>query len=127
MRRTALIVLTVIVAATIFGIVLTQRLIRTWHPEQTSSASGPSAITSGAGLTVQFSDRPVAVPAVAITDVDGRPVKLEALAGKVVLVNFWATWCGPCREEIPALIALQQYYGQQLVILGLSIDTRPVA
>src|SRR6185295_19631940 len=56
-----------------------------------------------------------------------KPLALSAWAGKVVLVNFWATWCGPSREEIPALMALQQYYGDRLVIVGLSVDTRPAA
>jgi thiol-disulfide isomerase/thioredoxin len=40
----------------------------------------------------------------------------------VILLNFWATWCGPCREEIPSLVELQQNYGDQLVVLGVSID-----
>ncbi len=39
-----------------------------------------------------------------------------------MLINFWATWCGPCREEIPELIALQKYYGDRLTIIGLSVD-----
>jgi len=41
---------------------------------------------------------------------------------KPLLINFWATWCGPCREEIPSLVELQQNYGDQLVVLGVSID-----
>ena len=126
MRRTTLIVLTVVIAAAVFGIVLTRRLISTWHPE-VPAAQAPPAITSGAGLTLQFSDRPISLPALSLTDVSGQPISPSSWAGKVVLVNFWATWCGPCREEIPALIALQKHYADHLVILGISIDTRPVA
>ena len=56
-------------------------------------------------------------------DIDGTPVSLSSLRGKVVLVNFWATWCPPCREEIPDLIALQAKYKDQLQIIGVSQDS----
>ena len=50
---------------------------------------------------------------------------LCALRGKVVFVNFWATWCPPCREEIPDLIRLQDKYRDDVVILGISEDEAP--
>jgi cytochrome c biogenesis protein CcmG/thiol:disulfide interchange protein DsbE len=62
------------------------------------------------------------IPAFSVTTFDGRVITPDALKGKVAIINFWATWCGPCRAEIPAFIALQQKYGDQLVILGLSED-----
>lgn len=92
-----------------------------------STTTEPKAASSGKGLTLQFSDKPIAMPAVALTDVSGHPIDKASWTGKVVLVNFWATWCGPCREEIPALVALQERYKDRMVILGLSIDTRPPA
>ena len=49
-------------------------------------------------------------------------VNLESFKGKVILLNFWATWCGPCRAEIPSLVELQQQYKDDLVVLGLSVD-----
>ena len=55
-------------------------------------------------------------------DMNGIDVKLASFKGKVILLNFWATWCGPCRAEIPDLVALQQQYGDDLVVLGVSID-----
>ncbi|MDQ6911524.1 MAG: TlpA family protein disulfide reductase [Verrucomicrobiota bacterium] len=62
-------------------------------------------------------------PAWDLKDLEGKPVKLSDFKGKVVLLNFWATWCPPCREEIPALIALQNTYKDQgLVVIGLSVD-----
>lgn len=55
---------------------------------------------------------------------DGKPVALSDFKGKVVLVNFWATWCGPCQEEIPDLIALQNKYKDKgFTVLGVSMDT----
>jgi len=65
-------------------------------------------------------------PAFAVTDLDGRRLALSDLEGKVVLVDFWATWCEPCREEIPALVSLQGRYGRQgLQIVGISLDDDP--
>jgi thiol-disulfide isomerase/thioredoxin len=49
-------------------------------------------------------------------------VSIEASHGKVVLLNFWATWCGPCRAEIPELVALQNRYKDRLQIIGLVVD-----
>jgi thiol-disulfide isomerase/thioredoxin len=51
-------------------------------------------------------------------------VKLDAFKGKVVVVNFWATWCGPCKAEIPDLVALQTQYKDDLVVLGISVDDK---
>jgi thiol-disulfide isomerase/thioredoxin len=57
-----------------------------------------------------------------LKDMNGIDVRLASFKGKVILINFWATWCGPCRVEIPYLIELQQEYGDDLVVLGVSID-----
>ena len=56
-------------------------------------------------------------------DLDGKDVSLSSFKGKVILLNFWATWCGPCKAEIPAFVELQNQYGKDgLVILGYSVD-----
>ena len=62
-------------------------------------------------------------PDFTVRDLAGQEVKLAALKGKVVLVNFWATWCPPCREEIPSMMKLNQSMsGKQFQMLALSID-----
>jgi cytochrome c biogenesis protein CcmG/thiol:disulfide interchange protein DsbE len=57
-----------------------------------------------------------------LKDMNGVDVTLTSFKGKVILLNFWATWCGPCRVEIPYLIELQKQYADELVILGVSVD-----
>jgi thiol-disulfide isomerase/thioredoxin len=81
---------------------------------------------NGARVTLRFFRNPAAAPVVAMHDLDGREVSLASLRGKVVLVNFWATWCGPCRAEIPDLVALQGKYRDQLQVIGISQDEVPV-
>lgn len=74
-----------------------------------------------------FAEDPQTVPPFLVADLSGGVVSTAALKGKVVLLNFWATWCGPCREEIPELIALQAEYKDQLQIVGISEDEAPPA
>ena len=58
-----------------------------------------------------------------LKDMNGEDVSLVSYQGKVILLNFWATWCGPCKIEIPAFVELQDKYRDQgLVVLGVSID-----
>lgn len=62
-------------------------------------------------------------PAFAITTLDGQRVTLDDLNGKVVLLDFWATWCGPCREALPHMRSIaKNFQGQPLVILSVSLD-----
>jgi thiol-disulfide isomerase/thioredoxin len=62
-------------------------------------------------------------PAFSLTDITGKPLKLSDYQGKVVLLDFWATWCGPCRIEIPGFVELQKRYGAQgFSMVGISMD-----
>lgn len=69
---------------------------------------------------------PSAAPQFSATDINGGSVNTSDYKGKVVLVNFWAAWCGPCAEEVPRFIALQKkYQAQGLQVVGVSVDDDP--
>jgi thiol-disulfide isomerase/thioredoxin len=72
--------------------------------------------------TIRFVRNPDPAPDFKLTSLDGKPLSLADSHGKVILLNFWATWCGPCRAEIPDLIELQNKYRDRLQILGLVVD-----
>jgi len=65
---------------------------------------------------------PDPAPGFKTQDLEGNELSLEAYHGKVVLLNFWATWCGPCRAEIPSLIELQNHYKDRLQIVAMTVD-----
>jgi len=71
---------------------------------------------------IRFVRDPDAAPDFKAKDLDGREIGLEAYQGKVILLNFWASWCGPCRAEIPGLIELQNKYKDRLQIIGMVVD-----
>ena len=76
----------------------------------------------GKPVTLRFFSDPKPLQAFTMLDLDGRQISTSDWRGKVVLVNFWATWCPPCRAEIPDLVALQEKYREQLRIIGVSED-----
>jgi cytochrome c-type biogenesis protein len=84
-----------------------------------SNSGAGSGSSSGTAEAKNLPDE----PAVTFTDLQGAGVPLSSLKGKVVLVNFWATWCDPCFAEIPTLITLQEKYGtKDFVLLGVAMD-----
>jgi len=86
----------------------------------TDGASDPA--DQGERLALRFFRNPATAPAFKVRDLDGRELSAASLRGKVVILNFWATWCPPCRAEIPDLIALQEKYRDHLVVIGVSED-----
>jgi thiol-disulfide isomerase/thioredoxin len=80
--------------------------------------------TTAASITkTESKDESKDEPELTLKDLDGKDVTLASLKGKVVLVNFWATWCEPCKIEIPELIELQQEYGPKgFTVLGIAMD-----
>ena len=91
-------------------------------------ATAVAALAFGA-LAPAAAATPVAnavAPDFTLRGADGRNVRLDELRGQVVLVNFWATWCGPCREEMPRLDTLyQKYHKSGFVLLGVNVDDDP--
>ena len=112
MTRKAVVAVAVVVGAGLIA-VLGVVALRTWD-----SSDGPPAV-------VELLRDPVDVPPFSVTDLDGRTMSSTDWRGKVVFVNFWATWCLPCLTEIPDLVALQEKYRDQLVVLGISEDEGP--
>jgi cytochrome c biogenesis protein CcmG, thiol:disulfide interchange protein DsbE len=86
------------------------------------SHPGPRRQEQPAGNVVRFVRNPDPAPDFKLDDLDGKPLSLAGSHGKVILLNFWATWCGPCRAEIPDLIELQTKYKDRLQIIGISVD-----
>src|SRR4029077_84103 len=90
---------------------------------QTAHADAVDSQTEGQDAkVVRFVKNPDAAPVFLLNDLEGRPVSLVGARGKIVLLNFWATWCGPCRAEIPDLVDLQKRYADKFEIIALAPD-----
>jgi thiol-disulfide isomerase/thioredoxin len=97
------------------------------HAESTVAAAAggnaePDSTAGSAPATLRFFRNPAPAKPFTVRTIDDREISLDAFKGKVTIVNFWATWCPPCRAEIPDLIALQEKYRDQLQVIGVSED-----
>jgi peroxiredoxin len=103
----------IIAAVGAFGLALVTVYVPTpW----TRTAGGPAAAACPANAKVANLD-------FTMKDMNGRDVKLADFKGKVILLDFWATWCGPCKYEIPGFVELQKRYGSRgLQVIGVSVD-----
>ena len=98
------------------------RLANTGVSQRMAPASS-SEMRGGDAAVMSLHDTPRAVPELAFRDGNGRLTSLGDFQGKVVLLNIWATWCGPCREEMPTLDRLQaELGGPDFQVVALSID-----
>ncbi len=102
MRKVILIVIALALAAGVYEI-----------SRRRSGASKPGSAATAGNPAPQF----------ALTGLDGKPLDLADYKGKVVLLDFWATWCVPCRAEIPHFVEFQNQYREQgLQVIGISMD-----
>lgn len=91
-----------------------------------AAKAGGVARQDGAGdgqeMVIRFASNPAPAPPFLLSDLDGNVVSTAQWHGKVVLLTFWATWCPPCRDEIPMLIDLAKRYADRLEVIGVSMD-----
>ncbi len=92
-----------------------------------AAATPPASPTGASDQAAEPASRPIPanLPDVRVPDLTGKPRSLRDFLGHPLIVNFWATWCEPCRREMPLLQQLlQQYRGQGLQVLGVAVDSR---
>jgi len=106
MRKPVLIVGIIVLAAVIYKV--------SWRSPTHSKTDGASNLIH------------LAAPDLSLQDLNGQPLDLASYRGKVVLLDFWATWCTPCRGEIPHFVEFQNKYREQgLQVIGISMDDGP--
>ncbi len=91
--------------------------------EAPAAKTGNRALSTGPMTTFVFKETREALPDVGFLEGTGKPVNLKDLRGKLVLLNLWATWCAPCRKEMPSLARLQKALGSdKFQVVALAVD-----
>lgn len=116
-RRTLLILAIALVVAALLGLGSSIYALR--RARLSASANAGSAADA---KVIRFAKDPEMAPPFLLRDLSGKVVSTADWKGKVVILNFWATWCPPCREEIPELVQLQAKYKDKLQVIGASED-----
>ncbi len=116
-RRTLFLLAIALVVAAALGLVTSIYALRRARAEQAGDAA-----SAADAKVIRFARNPEMAPPFLLHDISGKIVSTADWKGKVVILNFWATWCPPCREEIPELVQLQAHYKDKLLIVGASED-----
>lgn len=119
MNRKALLGILVAVALAVGGFMAVR------YTRQVSEGLTSATDEAGGKPRVRFRKDPQPIPELTMKTLDGRTITTKDLAGKVTIFNFWATWCPPCRAEIPDLVKLQEQYKDHVLIIGVSSDEGP--
>ena len=115
-RRTLLILAIALVVAAVLALGSSIYALRRARAESAADASAANT------KVIRFAKDPEMAPPFLLRDINGKIVSTADWKGKVVILNFWATWCPPCREEIPELVQLQAKYKDKLLVIGASED-----
>lgn len=123
-RRLSLVIATAFAAsAALFLLVLGYRYGGQHQPSPNDVLPAAASSAPAASLELSVFDQPREMPEIRFADAEGRGLSLADFRGKVVLLNVWATWCVPCRKEMPSLDRLQAQLGDDdFTVLPLSID-----
>lgn len=121
----AAILVVVGVAATHWPHVLAERSTAAAHQSATSVNPNTEPVADEDVKVVRFASNAIAAPPFLLPDLQGHVISTAQFPGHVVLLSFWATWCPPCREEIPELKELQSRYKDQVQVIGVSLDDEP--
>ncbi len=136
MKRAFLVGIAAVAAATALAIGLAAARARHFPPSgraiagRGAAAPGKKSQTSPANppanvKVIRFASNATPVRPFLVNDLNGNVISTADFGGKVVVLNFWATWCPPCRDEIPEMIELASRYKDRLEIIGVSMDTDP--
>jgi len=98
-----------------------------WGCQKTSESNDPEVRLADTTSNVETTNAKNLAPDFTLTLTDGKDIKLSDHKGKIVIIDFWATWCPPCRRAIPDLVDIQKTYQKNVVIIGISLDTETKA
>lgn len=98
-----------------------------WGCQKTGESNNPEKRLDDTTTNVETKNAKNLAPDFTLKLTDGKDIKLSDHKGKIVILDFWATWCPPCRRAIPDLIDIQKTYQENVVIIGISLDTETQA
>lgn len=117
-----------LVGGTVLALVVIGLLVAGGLVRPSSRAPVPPGVNGPTGRDIPGLAVGGPAPDISASDLDGQPVQLSALRGHPVWINFWATWCPPCKTEMPRIEqAYQQYQAQGLIVLGVDLQEPPAA